>query len=101
MSEPRSWSGCDVRVLDAAGAALYQDDDCDVRLDGDSLVVTYFDDEGPLVFSGLRKDDGSFDLWCRGRVRRGSLAFSPEGDALQGEWSEGEERGRWHIALQA
>ena len=88
MSEAQTWSGCVIRVLDAKGAALFEDDDCDVRLDKNLLVVSYFDDEGALVFSGVRLDDGTFDLWCRGRVRRGRLAFSPERDALVGEWSE-------------
>lgn len=84
----------------AGDADRFEDDDCDVELEGDSLIVSYFDEEGPLVFVGTPSDDGTrFDLVCRSRPRRGTLERSADGRFLEGQWSERELSGTWHITL--
>ncbi len=93
------WEGCRVEVVPEAGASPFDDDDCDVRLEGDQLVVTYWDEDGVVVFDGNRDADGKFDLWCRSRPRRAELRFCEENRVLEGSWSERENRGSWRIEL--
>ena len=92
------WSGCQIRVT--GEAEPFFDDDCDVQLEGDSLVVSYFDSEGPLVFVGSPSDGGTrFDLVCRSRPRRATLERSADGRSLEGRWTERELSGTLHIVL--
>jgi hypothetical protein len=93
------WEGCRVEVVPETGESSFDDDDCDVRLEGDRLVVTYWDDDGVVVFDGSRDADGVFDLWCRSRPRRAELRFSPETRALAGSWTQEENRGTMRIVL--
>jgi hypothetical protein len=95
----RKWTGCQVEVFADDGAVLFDDDDCDVRLREQILIVSYFDDEGPLVFEGRGSDDGSYELWCRGRPRKARLSLSPDQSRFEGAWIEGDERGSWRILL--
>ncbi len=97
--ESGSWEGCRVEVVPEAGASPFDDDDCDVRLEGDRLVVTYWDEDGVVVFDGSRDEDGVFDLWCRSRPRRAELRFRDETRALEGSWTEEEQRGTMRIVL--
>ena len=101
MAGPESgfWEGCRVEVVTEAGGSRFDDDDCDVRLEGDQLVVTYWDENGAVVFDGSRDEGGVFDLWCRSRPRRAELHFCEENRALEGSWSERESRGTWRIEL--
>ena len=82
------------------GAPEFDDDDCEVRLEGAALTVSYFDDEGPVVFVGSASAErGHFELVCRSRPRRGTLRRSDDGHLLRGSWQEGDLRGRWEISL--
>jgi hypothetical protein len=95
----RKWTGCVVEVLAEDGSVLFDDDDCDVRLREEILIVSYFDDEGPLVFEGRRSDAGSYELWCRGRPLRGHLELSSDRTRFEGAWVQGDDRGSWRIRL--
>ena len=82
------------------GSPEFGDDDCEVRLEGNALTVSYFDDEGPVVFVGAASaEPGRFELVCRSRPRRGTLERSDDGHVLRGSWQEGDLQGCWEISL--
>lgn len=96
----KTWSGCRVSVLDASGAVVASADDAEVSLDdAGELLVSFFDDDGPLVFHGCADPAGEFDLWCRGRPRRATLCFRADHSRLEGGWRERDATGTWRIEL--
>ena len=106
LTPKRSVSRLDVdRVLDAVGAGceiVVQRRDsvhCDVRLGERDIAISYFDDEGPLVFTGPNDGSGRFELHCRSRVRRASVRLAEDESRFEGSWSEDGEEGSWRILL--
>lgn len=103
MSDPENASErferCRIEVRAADGSIECEDDDAEVRLDGDRLEILYWDDEGPVLFGGGVASDGSFELVCRSRPRTGTLAWASPGRRLAGEWRQGGESGRWEVEL--
>ena len=104
------FSGCHVRVscslegraeAGAADPADYacEDADADLRIEGESLALAFFDDEGPIVFVGTRTPEGDYELHCRSRPRTGNLRPSADGRVYEGRWQEGAVAGTWRIAL--
>ncbi|MEE9281749.1 MAG: hypothetical protein V3V67_16375 [Myxococcota bacterium] len=89
------WSGCRIEVR-AGGELEFADDDCDVRIESGKLTLTYFDDEGPVVFIG-REASGGFELVCRSRPRTATLRRT--GATLHGTWKERDQSGSWTIRL--
>jgi hypothetical protein len=93
------FSNCVLEVVCEAGhEADFRCDDCDLGLDAGSITVTYFDDQGPLVFGGHETSPGCFELVCRSRPRVASLERC-EANAFEGSWEEGEAHGCWRIVL--
>ena len=99
MSDQRLLENCAVEVLSDRGTPLYGTDECDVRFEGDQLVISYWDDEGAVVFGGLLHDDGRWELWCRSRPVRAVLRRSADGRRLEGTWRNDEANGSWWIEL--
>jgi hypothetical protein len=97
----RRWSNCTVEIFAPDGTLERREADCDVRLGERDIVISYFDDEGPLVFSGPNDGSGRFDLHCRSRVRRVSMRLEEDESRLEGSWSEDGEEGSWRILLPA
>ncbi|MCE2391152.1 MAG: hypothetical protein J4G09_06660 [Proteobacteria bacterium] len=93
------WSNCRIEVRPADGDSPFRDDDCDVTLDEGRLIVSYFDDEGPLVFEAPEPETGPFELVCRSRPRRATLALSDDRARLHGRWRERDLEGEWTIFL--
>ncbi len=101
MSNTELRENCRVEVRSSAGELVFTSDDCDVRFDGDQLVVSYWDDDGAVVFAGRANEGGRFELWCRTRPIRAELAKSADGARLSGTWSRDDESGPWSIDLAA
>jgi hypothetical protein len=78
----RRWSNCTVEIFAPDGTLERREADCDVRLGERDIVISYFDDEGPLVFSGPNDGSGRFDLHCRSASRGGRE--SPRGKLERG-----------------
>ena len=93
-----SYSSCRVRVTYDDGRETFEDDDCDVSLDTGDLLITYWDERGPVVLAGTATE-GGFELVARSRPRRATLARS--GDVLEGTWRERDETGGLRIELGA
>lgn len=84
--------GCRVVAGFDDGRAPDIDDDADLELQGGTLLLTYWDDGGAVVFAGERQDDGRYELVARSRPRRAVLRR--EGAArLVGEWEGKGDRG--------
>ena len=93
------FSNCLLEVASEAGDdADFRCEDCDLEFEAGSITVTYFDDQGPLVFGGHETSPGCFELVCRSRPRVATLRRS-EANAFEGSWEEGDEHGRWRIVL--
>ena len=93
------WSACTIELRTLDDEPIFVDDDCDVSLEDGSIRITYFDEEGPVVFAGRDDGSGCFELVCRSRPRKGSLRFDKDRARLEGEWGEREQAGRWIILL--
>ncbi len=91
-----SYSGCRVVVTYDDGREPFEDDDCDVSLDGDRLLVTYWDDRGVVVLAG-KEQGATYDVVARSRPSKATL--TRHGDVFQGTWQERDDSGGLRIEL--
>ena len=91
-----SFAGCRVVVTYDDGRERFEDDDCDVSLEGDQLLITWWDERGPVVLQG-RQQDERFDVVARSRPSKATL--KRRGDVLEGTWREHDESGGLRIEL--
>jgi hypothetical protein len=76
--------------------ALYE-----VRLGEGAIVVSYFDDEGAVIYRGTEVEPGHFKLEAPERNGRGTLHRFKDSIFLEGFWQEGGSLGMWRIQLEA
>ena len=74
-------------------------DSCEVRISKDEIVVSYDDEDGPVVYKGKNKGDGHFDLRARKVEGQASLHMFEGSHILEGFWKEGIKKGMWRIML--
>ena len=67
-------------------------EDCEVRIDEKTIVVSYHDD-GPVIYKGGNDGTGHFELRCVERGGHASLHMFKNGRILEGYWIEGHEEG--------
>ena len=91
-----SFSGCRVVVRYDDGREDFEDDDCDVRFEAGSVLVTYFDERGPVVMQG-REEGAEMELHARSRPR--VVRLVREGGVLEGTWRERGDTGSLRIEL--
>jgi len=106
------YGGCRVVVEFDDGRATHEDDDADVQLEAapapgasepsapstDAMLVSYWDDQGPVVMAGARDEQGRFALTGRSRPRTALLRR--EGPrSFVGTWSEGGAGGTLRVEL--
>jgi hypothetical protein len=83
---------------------LYYDDiaetgiECQVRTNRDEIVVSYNDD-GPVVYKGIKKGKGHFELKAPKINGRASLHMFENSKFLEGFWDEDGYKGMWRIWL--
>jgi hypothetical protein len=95
-----------IEPADSVGASetfeVFECEDAEVWIEGDSILISYFDDEGIVVLEGRGDEIGGWALTGRSRPRRGRLE---PGRAAPGEFAgeleEHGERGRWSLRLGA
>ena len=80
-------------------------DDCEIKIDGSKIVVSYEDDDdegdenGLVEYYGDDMGNGHFELKCP-RLQGHATLHQTEGSKfLDGYWHEGNERGFWRIKL--
>ena len=72
---------------------------CQVRIDGNKIVVSYEQPDGLTVYEGEEFTAGHFRLTCARKGGRAMLHRAPGENVLEGSWTEGEDRGMWRIQL--
>ncbi len=93
---------CDVSVAAFGDAEAFACDDAEVWIDGDQILVSYFDDDGIVVLEGWPREEGGWEFSARSRPRRAFLA--PMADSphrLEGEIEEHGEVATWRLTLGA
>lgn len=84
---------------------LYYDDDanvgdqCEVKIDERSIVVSYHDEGGWVNYSGKNDGSGPFELSADGSDGRATLHMFPNSNVLEGYWVEENTSGMWRIEL--
>ena len=75
-------------------------DDAEVWIEGDAILVCYFDDEGIVVLEGRSDGVGGWQLAARSRPRRAFLEPDANEDRLYvGEIEEHGEGAGWRLRL--
>jgi len=77
----------------------YEGENCEVKIDGDEIVVSYKDEQGRVLYKGREKGQGHYILECPERRGKASLHRFPEEKFLDGYWVEEGTRGFWRIYL--
>jgi len=97
----QSFSGCRVIVRYADGRADLEDDDGDLQLGADgALLLTYWDEHGPVVFAGAEAEPGRFELTARSRPRRCTL-LREDARTFAGSWAQGSDCGTLRVEIPA
>ncbi len=81
------------------GSPVFTDEDVDVTIEDGRILLTYFDDQGPVVFEGREEAPGHYELTARSRPRKAQLLRT--GDLLDGSWQEDDSTGTLRIELVA
>ncbi|MCG4254114.1 hypothetical protein K6W37_09455 [Acetobacter senegalensis] len=68
---------------------------CDVRIDGETLIVSYDD----TIYRGNDSGGGHYDLIAPMVNGRATLHRAKDSDTLEGSWIEGGFIGMWQIEL--
>lgn len=93
-----SFSGCRVTVEYDDGRPAHEDDDSDLQLGEGRLLLSYWDEQGVVVWVGSESEPGRYDLSARSRPRQGTLRR--EGPrSFAGSWREGEASGRLRVEI--
>ena len=94
----RTFSGCRVTVAYGDGRPDLEDVDGDLQLAGGALLLTYWDEHGPVVFAGAEAAPGRYELTARSRPRRCTL--QREGPhSFTGTWVQGPECGTLRVEI--
>jgi len=72
---------------------------CEVRIDGDVIVVSYKDERGPVVCKGNDRGNEHFELFYLEREGHATLHRFDNSTVLEGYWVEGTDRGFWRVEL--
>ena len=97
----QSFSGCRVVVRYADGRDDLADDDGDLQLGADgALLLTYWDEHGPVVFAGAEAEPGRFELTARSRPRRCTLVRE-DARTFAGSWAQGSDCGTLRVEIPA
>ena len=73
--------------------------ECQVKIDNDSIVVSYESDDGWVNYSGKNDKSGHFELHADRYDGHASLHMFPGSTVLEGYWVEQGTRGMWRIVL--
>jgi hypothetical protein len=75
---------------------VFEDDDCEVALEDGQILVTYWDERGPVVLQGKQQGD-VFEVVARSRPSNATL--TRRGDIFEGRWEELGDTGGLRIEL--
>jgi hypothetical protein len=72
---------------------------CEVLIDDNRIVVSYFIDGHGIEYTGVNNNDGHFRVQCRQLNGSGTLHKFKDENILEGSWVEGGYEGFWKIEL--
>ena len=91
---------CRVTVAASDEREAFECDDAEVWIEGDLILVSYFDDEGIVVLEGRPRPEGGYTLSARSRPRRAFLAPVDEyPGSYAGEIEEHGETSPWSLVF--
>ena len=91
---------CAVSVAAFGETEAFECDDGEVWIDGDQILVSYFDDDGIVVLEGWPREEGGWEFSARSRPRRAFLApMADSSHILEGEIDECGEVAVWRLTL--
>lgn len=90
---------CRAEIRFDDGRAALEDDDALVHLEGDRLLLCYWDERGVVVFEGARRADGGYALRARSRPGVAQVSLSGDGGVVEGTWQEGDTSGGLRVEL--
>ena len=99
-NEPGPLPDCAVEVERWSRHDPFECDDAEVWIEGDSILISYFDEDGIVVFEGHPDEEGGWALIARSRPRRAFLKPMPEAIGhFVGEFDEQGEVAVWRLRL--
>ncbi|QLP98560.1 MAG: hypothetical protein HZY79_15855 [Rhodoblastus sp.] len=72
---------------------------CEVRLDGDEIIISYEENGCHCLYKGRDVGHGHFELNCTENGGKATLHRFPDGDHLDGFWVQDGYQGMWRIHL--
>ena len=93
------WKNCRADIYYTNDHPELNDPGYEVRITGDEIVISYEGNTGWVNYTGHDHGDGHFELTSPEVKGRAVLHRMPEGDILEGNWSEEGERGMWRVHL--
>ena len=91
------WRDCKVDIFYYEGDADIEK--CEVRFEGNKIVVSYKDEGGYTTYSGESQGEGHFELTAPSVRGMATLHMFSKGRILEGYWREGGDGGMWRIFL--
>lgn len=77
----------------------YEDEPCEVRIDENNIVIDYEDDGKRILYRGIEKGQGHYELKSEDVNGRATLHRFEGANILEGSWLEDGARGMWKIRL--
>ena len=77
----------------------YEGEECEIKINGDEIVVSYKDEDGVVIYRGTDEGHGHFVLECPERNGKAVLHQIRNSKYLEGFWREEGDEGFWRITL--
>ena len=77
----------------------YEGVECEIRLGDGEIVVTYWEEDGVVLYRGREDGEGHYILECPAKNGKASLHSFPDSRYLEGWWIEEGYRGAWRVTL--
>lgn len=91
------WSDSNMESFDHTGS---ETEDCEVRIDGHEIVVTYrHAGLGYVTYRGSEVGPGHYKLECQALNGKATLHQLPGSEYLDGYWTEQGASGMWRVML--
>ena len=91
---------CEIEVGGFADREPFACDDAEVWIEGDSILISYFDEDGIVVLEGRPDDQSGWKLAARSRPRRAFLRpMSEDPGCFTGTLDEQGEVTAWRLRL--
>ncbi len=92
--------GCRVDVDERSDRETFSDPDAEAWLEPGSILVSYYDEDGMVIFDGVEAEDGGYSLSARSRPWRADLRpMADDPGVLAGMIEAPDESFAWRLRL--